>query len=434
MKQARRGMAHTALSVGTDISSRISRVYAPPTAWSLGYLWGADTVTIPAGATFAPADGEGRRAGAGRAAASSGTGDMVVLELELAGGDPDAERRAGRGPARAPADRARRRLRGRQSVAFAETPALAGARGRRTRSCCGAWRRLRCRLVEPVARRGARIAVLAASNNQEVWALRELGYVADADLDRRAERRLDRPAGRPTTRSSTRGRGRRRRNTVARTRLSAFFARGGGYVGGGTNAGAFLVVGGEVAGLATANRSGNGRSGIINWVRESAASPITGAYPERDTAIVDPPVWFTSVPASMAVDGRLPQSHVPGRGPVAGRRAVGQRAGRGGDRARHEHARARRGMAVFAMNPLYRAIPEREWPMLASALNWSAAGPGVAVRGRRGRRRSAASVPATLSLTLGAPASFGAFTPGVARDYDGGDDGERDLDAPATRR
>jgi len=27
------------------------------------------------------------------------------------------------------------------------------------------------------------------------------------------------------------------------------------------------------------------------------------------------------------------------------------------------------------------------------------------------------TVPATLSLTLGAPASFGAFTPGVARDY-----------------
>jgi hypothetical protein len=27
-------------------------------------------------------------------------------------------------------------------------------------------------------------------------------------------------------------------------------------------------------------------------------------------------------------------------------------------------------------------------------------------------------VPATLSLTLGAPATFGAFTPGVARDYE----------------
>ena len=27
------------------------------------------------------------------------------------------------------------------------------------------------------------------------------------------------------------------------------------------------------------------------------------------------------------------------------------------------------------------------------------------------------TVPATLALTLGAPASFGAFTPGVAREY-----------------
>ena len=39
----------------------------------------------------------------------------------------------------------------------------------------------------------------------------------------------------------------------------------------------------------------------------------------------------------------------------------------------------------------------------------------------RGRRRGAdhvgATVPATLSLTLGAPATFGAFTPGVAREY-----------------
>ena len=36
------------------------------------------------------------------------------------------------------------------------------------------------------------------------------------------------------------------------------------------------------------------------------------------------------------------------------------------------------------------------------------------------------TVPATLSLTLGAPASFGPFTPGVAQDYLGVHDGERD--------
>ena len=27
-------------------------------------------------------------------------------------------------------------------------------------------------------------------------------------------------------------------------------------------------------------------------------------------------------------------------------------------------------MTVFAMNPLYRADPEREWPMLANAAYW----------------------------------------------------------------
>ena len=34
------------------------------------------------------------------------------------------------------------------------------------------------------------------------------------------------------------------------------------------------------------------------------------------------------------------------------------------------------------------------------------------------RHGAGATVPATLALTLGAPATFGAFTPGVARDYD----------------
>ena len=38
------------------------------------------------------------------------------------------------------------------------------------------------------------------------------------------------------------------------------------------------------------------------------------------------------------------------------------------------------------------------------------------------------TVPATLSLTLGPPASFGAFTPGVDARLHGLDDGERDLD------
>ena len=53
------------------------------------------------------------------------------------------------------------------------------------------------------------------------------------------------------------------------------------------------------------------------------------------------------------------------------------------------------------------------------------------VRGQqhRGRARPRArTVPATLSLTLGTPATFGAFTPGVARDVHREHDRERDLD------
>ena len=49
----------------------------------------------------------------------------------------------------------------------------------------------------------------------------------------------------------------------------------------------------------------------------------------------------------------------------------------------------------------------------------------AASRTRRGR--VGGSVPATLSLSLGAPATFGAFMPGVAQDVHGGDHRERHL-------
>ena len=322
MKQARRGMAHTALSVGTDISSRISRVYAPPTAWSLGYLWGADTVTIPAGATFAPADGEDRARPCRSAAAWPGRGDMIVLEVD----SPSAIRTLNGALAAG--------LRGHRltapagefaagSVAFAADPAttatlsgLAAANEVTLRRAAAAS----LPTVEPVA--GVpRIAVLATSLNQEVWALRRARLRRRSGLDGGAE--SARPIRwRATTRCSTRARGRRRPTPSARARLSAFFARGGGYVGGGTNAGAFLVSAGEVAGLATANRSGNGRSGIINWVRESAASPDHRRLPgarhgdRRPAGVVHVDAVDDDRRRAAAADG------LPGRGPVAGRRAV----------------------------------------------------------------------------------------------------------------
>jgi hypothetical protein len=54
MDQALRGLANTMLSVGDDISDRVTRLYAPPGAWTNGFLWGADVVSIPRSGEFSP--------------------------------------------------------------------------------------------------------------------------------------------------------------------------------------------------------------------------------------------------------------------------------------------------------------------------------------------------------------------------------------------
>ena len=109
-------------------------------------------------------------------------------------------------------------------------------------------------------------------------------------------------------------------NATARTRLQAFFARGGGYIGAGTNGARFLTDGGLVTGLVASDARGNGRSGIVYWDNTGGpASIITAAYPARDTAIVDPPTWLASVPSH--VHRRRP---APGRG-LLRRRAMAER-------------------------------------------------------------------------------------------------------------
>ena len=56
MTQAHRGLAETALGIGVDVSSRIGILYAPPAAWSHGYLWGADILQVPNGVPFTAED------------------------------------------------------------------------------------------------------------------------------------------------------------------------------------------------------------------------------------------------------------------------------------------------------------------------------------------------------------------------------------------
>ena len=99
MDQAHRGLADTALGPGVDVSSRISVLYAPPGAWSHGYLWGADVVRIPDDAVFTP-DTEGTDTARLRPGAVDGWRGAAAfaMPVELRDRRPRAERPPQRRP------------------------------------------------------------------------------------------------------------------------------------------------------------------------------------------------------------------------------------------------------------------------------------------------------------------------------------------------
>jgi hypothetical protein len=376
MRQPHRGLADTALGPGVDISSRISVLYAPPAAFSHGSLWGADVVTIPRGTRFLALAHEIDRPQRLHGGVESRWATSYALELDsptavrvlngLLGAGVGAQiaeapfTTDGRtfpagtaifpGAARAQLDRA-----GRQSgLTFA---GFTGAPPAAT----------------PLVR-VPRIAVLTGGLTQEIWVMRQLGFVADP-VPTTAAGALNNPAlpnpldgydvvfnqaAWPTAAAVA----------TARARLTAFFAAGGGYLGAGANGAAFLNSAGEVPGLAAAARGGDGRSGIVLWDNTGgSSSPITGAYPARDTAIMDPPTWLTAVPSPLAVDARLPASGFL----VAGLWLLDAQSATAPGAALIAHGPNAAGtnrVTVFAMNPLYRADPEREWPAFASSAYW----------------------------------------------------------------
>jgi hypothetical protein len=225
--------------------------------------------------------------------------------------------------------------------------------------------------TEPIDRM-PRILVLTGALNQDVWSLQNLGFepafMSTAQLNAAAQDPLPNydviwntgnyPGAALTT---------------AQARLQAFFAAGGGYIGAGAGGANFLTAGGLASGLMAATRGGSGRSGIVYWDNVGGAgSPITGASLARDTAIMDPPTWFTSVPATMSVDGRFPID--PDEILGAGLWLMDAQSASAPGSAVIAHGTTTAGTAratIFAMNPLYRADPEREWSMAGLAAYWA---------------------------------------------------------------
>jgi hypothetical protein len=185
-------------------------------------------------------------------------------------------------------------------------------------------------------------------------------------------------------------------NATVRSRYAAFFAGGGGYVGARLDGANFLVGEGaaQLSGLEAASQGkaaaagkatervdqlieSFGRvtpafqfdvSGIIHWDNEQRErSPIVGAYPGRDTALVEDPVWFTDVPADVTVDGRLPASnylasgHWPNPDPSAGGSPIIVHGPNEANTAR---------ITLFGIDPLFRAHPERSFPAVSEGFYW----------------------------------------------------------------
>jgi hypothetical protein len=404
MDQALRALANTMLSVGDDISDRVTQLYAPPGAWSNGFLWGADVVTVGRGEGFSPAtspivrtervDG-GVRSGEGAAYALENDSVAAVKTINgLLASDVQAELATEPFESRSgdtlPAG----------SVIFPlhEKAALAAA-GR----SAGLW-------FEPVLGSDLpsrepvegvpRIACLCSA--LENWALRRLGFTSDqltnASVGAAPENPLTSydaiynttqsyPADAPA-------------NATTRARYEAFFASGGGYVGARIDGAEFLAEGegGQVTGLrveSQGRRSTSGRatenvdellegfgrvtpafqldvSGIVYWDNEQREdSPIVGSYPARDTGLVEDPVWFTDVPADVTVDGRLPASdylasgHWPNPDPSAGGSAIIVHGPNAANTAR---------FTLFGIDPLFRAHPERSFPAVSAGFYWSDTG------------------------------------------------------------
>jgi Zinc carboxypeptidase len=399
LDQALRGLANTMLSVGDDISDRVTQLYAPPGAWSNGFLWGADVVTIPRDRRFQPSTSPIDRASSVSGGVRSDRADWYALPVD----SPTAVRAinslVGAGvQARLATEPFESRSGERLPAGSAIFSSDAEKRLRAVGRSAGLWfEAIRGDLParEPIER-VPRIACLCSA--LENWALEQLGFSADqwtnstinsapsdplANYDVIYNTSQGYPADTPA-------------NSTVRARYQAFFAGGGGYVGARTNGANFLVSSGaaQLRGLdaeSQGERSDSGKateqvdelletfgrvtpafqfdvSGIVFWDNEQrASSPIVGAYPARDTGLVETPVWFTDVPPDVTVDGRLPASdylasgHWPNPDPSAGGSAIIVHGPNTQNTAR---------ITLFGIDPLFRAHPERSFPAVSAGFYW----------------------------------------------------------------
>ena len=251
MDQAHRGLADTALNVGVDVSDRISILYAPPAAWSHGYLWGADIAEIPLGSGFSPMTNRINKTTTPDGGVEPGRAEAYALELDSATAVRTLNALIGGGLT--------------AEMAIVAFPAKTGGTCRRARSLFGADHATRVALAA-AGRDNGLLVPPGRQRGLPVLDRPDRPRAADRRAHRRSqpgrlvapEPRLRRGPGRhdhddqqlrrpirwwTTTSSGTPATGRARARRPLRPALTAFFAAGGGYIGAGTGGANFLTAG-----------------------------------------------------------------------------------------------------------------------------------------------------------------------------------------------
>jgi hypothetical protein len=384
MDQPMRGLAYTALSAGQDISDRISQLYAPPGAWSHGWLWGADVLEVD-DSSFAPTTVPITSTNALQGGVRPGAADWYTVTLrgvreihavlDLLRGGIDGEVAEESFSSTTGGDMPAGSLIFEDDSRTTAALQAAGARAGIFFEPGQGPKPATTQLDE-----APNVAILVNNANpaesDQSWSLRQIfgpnvGFVSVSLGKHSLQKSATDPlrnydviynAGQawPT-------------NSKARNRLRAFFERGGGYIGTSFSSANFSFLNNAKPRLLSGSLSQSSDSadgGIARWNNTGADGPLTGGYTETDNLYLPSSVtWFSSTPAGASIDGRYLDS-------VNTMFVAGLWRGRSATAANapmivHGTTTADSRYVGLATNPFSRGDAEREWLLIGQAALWS---------------------------------------------------------------
>ncbi len=394
MDQALRGLALTTLSPGQDISDRISVLYAPPGAWSHGLVWGADVFEVPRDARhFDPRtkeidrpsrlDGglEGGKSVPNKWYAVTVRGPIearAILALLRSGVDAEL--------AEAPFQVTGGGTMPAGSLIFSPTSRAAFEALDDAGEEAGIEfeRGVGAKPVRTLVTKAPKIGVLVNSATPETSTTTrpifegleavfgpDVSFVSAVTGPNSLQNAAADPLAGIDVLYNTGTAYPGTASTQARARLTAFFARGGGYIGTGQSATnfTFMTAGGLVNTFTRGIDDAGG--GIALWDNAGGnASPLTGAYPARDTLFLpSSTTYFSAIPTGAVVDGRYlgTTSSMFVAGLWLERDAIVA----GAPVIVHGTTTANSRYLGFATDPFSRMDGEREWTLIAQAALWS---------------------------------------------------------------